>query len=111
MNEDNVNVYKILISPKDGEVALAFGQPVMGFDSVDQFEDWLTDMLNEVPDLRMAMLGEKPAIPKDYVMDIMKEFQQALLTDTLKEIKDNENSITGSYLSRKMRGPKNRLRL
>ena len=90
MNEDRVNVYKILISPKDGEVALAFGQPVMGFDSVDQFEDWLTDMLNEVPDLRMAMLGEKPAIPKDYEMDVMKEFQQALLTDTLKEIKDKK---------------------
>ena len=87
---DDRNVFKIFIAPKDGEVCLAFGAPVMGFESVDDFELWLTDMLNEIPDMRMALAGEKPNIPKNYAMDVMKEFHQALLTDTLKEIKDKK---------------------
>ena len=47
-------------------------------------------MLNELPDIRMALLGERPNIPKNYAMNVMKEFHQALLTDTLKEIKDKK---------------------
>ena len=85
--------YKMLFS-KDGEVVLAFAQPVMGFESLDNFEGWLTELLNDIPDMRMALLGEKPAIPKDYAMAVMKEFQQALLTDTLKEIKDKKEEET-----------------
>ena len=94
MSDERNNYFKIFIAPKDGEVCLALGAPVMGFDSIDDFEGWLTEMLNEIPDMRMAMLGEKPNIPKNYAMDVMKEFQQALLTDTLKEIKDKKEEET-----------------
>ncbi len=90
MRENRDNICKIFISPKDGEVAVAFGSPVMGFESVDQFEDWLNEILSEIPDMRMAMVGEKHPIPRDYAMDVMKEYHQSLLTDTLKDIKDKK---------------------
>ena len=85
-----MGAFKIFVDPKDGEIVVAFPQPVMGFETVDDLEEVLTEMLNELPDIRMALLGEKPNIPKNYAMDVMKEFHQALLTDTLKEIKDKK---------------------
>ena len=41
-----MGAFKIFVDPKDGEIVVAFPQPVMGFETVDDLEEVLTEMLN-----------------------------------------------------------------
>lgn len=84
-DHDSRNIFKIFVSPADGEVVLTVGAPVMGFESVDALEAFIDEIASNIPDMRMALQGKQHPIPKDYAKDVMKEFHKSVLTDTLKD--------------------------
>ena len=100
--------FSVMVDPFTGRVALICPAPIMTFTDANEFRNWLSYLLETIPNLMKASTpaDSDPAIDRDYatavidlwqeqIMDNLKLSQIQKKTERKKSVKKPKNSTKG----------------
>ena len=75
--------FSLMVDPFSGRVALICPAPIIAFDSIDEFNDWVTGLLDAVPQITRSLhandLIDEPPINKDYASTVIDTWQEQIM--------------------------------
>ena len=98
--------FSLMVDPFTGRVALVCPAPIIAFDSISEFNDWVTGLLDAVPQITRSLHAndstDEPPINKDYASAVIETWQEQIMeslaaaqkmTGQKKSVKKHKNSM------------------
>jgi len=98
--------FSLMVDPFTGRVALVCPAPIIAFDSIGEFNDWVTGLLDAVPQITRSLHAndstDEPPINKDYASAVIETWQEQIMeslaaaqkmTGQKKSVKKHKNSM------------------
>ena len=98
--------FSLMVDPFTGRVALVCPAPIIAFDTIGEFTDWVTGLLDAVPHITRSLHANddlnEPSINKDYASAVIETWQEQIMesleeaqktTGQKKSVKKQEGSM------------------
>ena len=76
--------FSLMVDPFTGRVALVCPAPIIAFDNIGEFNDWVNGLLDAVPQITRSLhandaINEPPPINKDYASAVIETWQEQIM--------------------------------
>ena len=75
--------FSLMVDPFTGRVALVCPAPIIAFDNLGEFNDWVNGLLDAVPQMSRSLHANdvinEPPIDKDYASAVIETWQEQIM--------------------------------
>ena len=97
--------FSLMVDPFTGRVALVCPAPIIAFDDIREFHEWVNGLLDAIPQITRSLqsnTNNEPPINKDYASTVIETWQEQIMeslaaaqkmTGQKKSVKKHKNSM------------------
>jgi hypothetical protein len=75
--------FSLMVDPFTGRVALVCPAPIIAFDNISEFNDWVNGLLEAIPQMVRSLEANapinEPPIDKDYASAVIETWQEQIM--------------------------------
>jgi len=74
--------FSLMVDPFTGRVALVCPAPIIAFDNIDEFNEWVNSLLEAIPQISSSLNARpntEPVIDKEYASTVIETWQTQIL--------------------------------
>ena len=80
--DDNEDDFSLMVDPFTGRVALICPAPIIAFDDIHEFHEWVNGLLDAIPQMTRSLqsnIDNEPSINKDYASTVIDTWQEQIM--------------------------------
>ena len=80
--DDSEDDFSLMVDPFTGRVALICPAPIIAFDDIHEFNEWVNGLLDAIPQITRSLQSSTdnaPSISKDYASTVIDTWQEQIM--------------------------------